>query len=278
VTIPNVAHFVFGLREQSEPFHLVYYVCLESCRRVLAPDAIYLHYKYLPYGAYWDLIRPHLTLRQVELVPAVLAARYDDGLVPDAFRYAHHADFVRLDALIEHGGVYADIDTVFVQPIPAELFRAPFVIGREAPVQDERTGEVRPSLCNAVLMSEPGGEFARAWRQEMASALNGTWSNHSGFLAEQLSRRLPTQVRIEASRSFFPFTADRDGLRALLEECNVDTTGIYSVHLWSHLWWDDWRRDFSDVRASIIDEDYVRGTDTTYTLLARPFLPRLDLW
>src|SRR5690606_8825138 len=27
-TIPNVFHFVFGLRVQDEPFHLMYYLCL----------------------------------------------------------------------------------------------------------------------------------------------------------------------------------------------------------------------------------------------------------
>ena len=35
---------------------------------------------------------------------------------------SHEADFVRLDALIAHGGVYADIDTLFVHPVPARLF------------------------------------------------------------------------------------------------------------------------------------------------------------
>ena len=39
-TIPNVYHFVFGLRPQTEPFHLMFYLCLASClavnRRVCA--------------------------------------------------------------------------------------------------------------------------------------------------------------------------------------------------------------------------------------------------
>ena len=108
------------------------------------------------------------------LVDEVLAADYSAGHVPNRYRYAHHADFIRLDALIEHGGVYADIDTIFVRAFPDELFAAPFVIGREPPVRDERTGEWRPSLCNALLMSEPGAAFARAWRERMAAALNGT--------------------------------------------------------------------------------------------------------
>src|SRR5580658_5080856 len=141
--IPRVAHFVFGLTEQDEPLHPVHFMAVESCRRILEPEAIYLHYKHLPFGPYWDRLRPHLTLVEVDLVDEVLAADYSGGHVPEKYRYAHHADFVRLDALIEHGGVYADMDTIFLRPFPDDLFDEPFVIGREPPVIHERTGERR---------------------------------------------------------------------------------------------------------------------------------------
>jgi len=36
--ISNIVHFVFGLREQWEPFHLMYYLAIESARQVLKPE------------------------------------------------------------------------------------------------------------------------------------------------------------------------------------------------------------------------------------------------
>ena len=111
---------------------------------------------------------------------------------------------MRLDALVEHGGVYADIDTIFVRPLPDALYREKFVIGREPAVVDEITGELRPSLCNALMMAEPGSVFGRTWRARMGAAINGTWSNHSGFLAQTLSEELPDEVRLEPEASFFP--------------------------------------------------------------------------
>jgi hypothetical protein len=276
--VPRTVHFVFGLAPQTEPFHLVHYVAIESCRQVLAPTRILLHCKHLPFGVYWDLIRPHLTLVPADLAPEVDSADYRDGLVPEAYRYAHHADFVRLDALIEHGGLYADIDTVFVRPLPDELYDAPFVIGQEDPVRDERTGQTRPSVCNALLLGEPGSAFARAWRAGMGAALDGTWSNHSGFLARSLADGMPDDVRVVPREAFFPASFTAEGIRSLFEGDDLDTSRSYSVHLWSHLWWRRERTDFTRVHAGQLTADHIRSVDTSYNRLARPFVPDLDLW
>jgi len=271
--IPRVAHFVFGLGEQDEPMHFLHYASIESCRRVLAPERIYLHHRHRPWGPWWERIARHVTLMPVAPVAEVLAADYGRGLVPERLLYAHHADFIRLDALIEHGGVYADIDTIFVREFPEELFGERFVIGREPPVQDETTGERRASLCNALLMSEPGGAFARAWRERMGEALDGSWSNHSGFLSQELSEQLPEQLRVEPERTFFSFEASARGLSALLRERHEVPAGALSVHLWAHLWWERRRRDFSPAHADWAEPSFVRSARSTLADMLRPYLP-----
>ena len=270
-------HFVFGLRPQLQPFHLLHYIALESCRRILRPEKIFLHCHYLPFGVYWDTIRPYLELVRVDPAAEVLTADYDDTLVPDQYRYAHHSDFIRLDALIEHGGVYADIDTVFLRPYPDDLYRKPFVIGREPHVTDELTGESRPSLCNAVLMSRPGSEFAVAWRQRMGSAINGTWSNHSGFLARVLTAERPAAVHVEPVESFFKIPCSPEGLAALFGKDPVDLTGSYSIHLWEHVWWSPDRTDFSTRHAGELNLASLRKSDTALGRMVRPFLPDIDV-
>jgi hypothetical protein len=277
-TIPRIVHFVFGLRPQTEPFHLVHYLAFESCRRVLAPERIYLHHKWLPYGVYWDLVRPHLTLVPVGQAPEVLATHYDDRLVPEQYRYAHHADFVRLAALVEHGGVYADLDTLFLRPFPDELFHESFVIGEERPVRDELTGEYHPSLCNAVLMSAPGSEFARLWRTQMGAALNGTWSNHSGFLARRLADEHPELVRVLPEEVFFPAPCTPAGLDAMLVQDALAVDRSLTLHLCAHLWWRADRADFCSVHRGTLTAEHIRSVDTTYNRLARRFVPDLELW
>jgi hypothetical protein len=275
--IPRRAHFVFGLKPQEVPFHPLHYVAIESCRRQLEPETIFFHYRYLPFGAFWDLARPHLTLVRAGLAQEVSAMRYDPRRVPERYLYAHHADFVRLDALLEHGGVYADIDTIFLRPYPDHLFDRRFVIGREEPVRDERNGELHPSLCNAVLMAAPGAEFAAAWRTRMGAALDGTWSHHSSALAERLSRELPHAVHVEPIESFYPVPCTRAGLANLLEEGRPDVDRGHSVHLWSHLWWDPERIDFSRRHAGDFTYQGLLSSRAPLARLARPYLPELDV-
>jgi hypothetical protein len=270
--IPRTAHFVFGLRPQVEPFHLVHYLALASCAAVVQPDRIVVHCHELPYGFYWDLARPMVELARVEPVQHVVDFPYDDPVVRH-YSYAHQADVVRLDVLAEHGGLYADIDTVFVSPPPDDFWESAAVIGREADVFDPRTERLRPSLSNALLMAEPGAAFVTRWRAQIEAALDGTWSAHSCFLAHDLAAAHPDEVRVEPERTFHPFPPTADGLRRLLVDRETDFTGIVSMHLAAHLWWEGSRRDFSTVHARQVDEAWIGAGATTYAVAARRFLP-----
>jgi hypothetical protein len=275
--IPRTAHFVFGLRPQVEPFHLVHHLAVASCAAVVAPERIVVHCHELPYGFYWDLTRPLVELQRIEPVAAVVDFPYDDPVVRH-YSYAHQADVVRLDVLAEQGGLYADIDTLFVSPPPPELWETPAVIGREAEVIDPRTGTARPSLSNALLMAEPGNAFVARWRAEIEHALDGTWSAHSCFLADDLARVHPHDVRIEPERTFHAVPPTVDGLRRLLVDRETDLDGIVSIHLAAHLWWEDGRRDFSPVHARQIDERWIRAGASTYAWAAQRFLPEHGLF
>jgi len=270
--IPRLFHFVFGLREQREPFHLVFYLCLASCRAVARPERMYFYYHHEPWGRYWELAKDFLTPVHVPLEPFVEAFHYHDAEVA-RYRYAHHADFVRLERLLERGGVYADIDTIFVNPFPERLWDHPFVLGREGDVVPREGGTPQPSLCNALIMAEPNAEFGRRWIAEMRQGFDGSWSGHSTLLPERLRQRHPGLIHVEPQRTFYKHAWTRDGIAALLEGLDLDLEGVVSIHLWSHLWWSRRRRDFSAFHAGRINEKRVARIDTTYNVIARRHLP-----
>jgi len=272
-SIPRIAHFVFGLRTQDEPFHLVHYLALESCLVVVQPDEIHLHCCELPYGFYWDLARAFVTVHRVGEVDTVAEHDYNDPFIAH-FSYAHEADFVRLDVLAEHGGLYADIDTLFLTPPADALWGELCVIGRESDVVDPRSGMLRSSLSNALIMAAPGAPFVERWRGAIADSFDGTWSAHSCFLAHDLAAGWPDIVRVEPERTFHPFPPTAAGIRQMLIERHDDLEGIVSMHLAAHLWWDADRRDFAgDIDSHIINERWVRDERSTYAHAAARFLP-----
>ncbi|HUF39741.1 MAG TPA: FkbM family methyltransferase [Anaerolineales bacterium] len=271
--IPNLFHFIFGLKKQSEAFHLAHYLCIESCLQVNQPDAVYFYYYYEPFGKYWELIRPKIIPVRVDLVPFVSRYKYSD-LSLRKFRYAHQSDFIRLEKLVEHGGVYADIDTIFINKLPARLFEQSTVLGREPDIIDTKTGQLTPSLCNAFIMAEKQAGFAATWLARMEETFDGSWSNHSTLLPMRLSSEIPDQVHIEPVRSFYLHPPSREGIHNLFTNFVQDTEGVYSFHLWAHLWWSETRIDFSTFHAGLLTEDYIRNKDTTYSLVARQFLPK----
>lgn len=275
--IPNEYHFVFGLRPQTEPMHVAHYLCLESCRQVNRPDAMHFHYRHEPHGDWWDRIKPQLTLHRVGKAPQAPLVRPGDEsaearvIRESGWLYAHEADFVRLNVLLESGGVYADMDTLFVQALPQRLFDCEFVLGEEPP-QAGALGVLRPSLCNAVILSRPGAPFAARWLDEMRRVYDGSWDRHSSREAARLWGEMPAALHVVPQRFFYRHAFTREGLHTMLAGFDPDYTDVYSMHLWAHLWWDEARTDFTDFHAGLLTEAFIRSEDTTYNVIARQFL------
>jgi hypothetical protein len=83
----------------------------------------------------------------------------------------------------------------------------------------------------------------------------------------------PELIRVEGSRTFYKHMWTPEDLHTLFRGLDADFADVASIHLWSHLWWERRRRDFSDFHAGLLTESYVRAGKTTYAVAAQPFLP-----
>lgn len=269
-------HFVFGLKAQREPFHLAHHLALASCIRHHPDARVVLHHGDIPHGPWWDRISGHLELRPVERVgwlddhPGYYDHAEGRFIVGTDIDYAHHADVIRLEVLVAEGGIYADIDTLFVAPVPAYYDGEPFVIGEEEVGAEARRGG--RSLCNAFMAAQPGSAFARRWLERIRLVFDGTWSRHSCTEAALLAGERPGEVTVLSAVPHAYFPATREGLADLFAR-NVELPdAVVSIHWWEHLWWSPLRRDFTTFDNASLTEDYVRGADTTFARLARPIL------
>jgi hypothetical protein len=265
--IPYRFHFVFGLKPQTEPFHLMYYLCLASCLEGNRPDSVHFHYQHEPYGPWWERIRPRLELHRIGSDAFVREFRYDDPAIAP-FRYAHLSDFSRLEILLRDGGIYADIDSLFLRPLPRALLAHDCVLGREKP-----PAGADGSLCNAWIAAAPGARFVKLWLEGMRGAFDGSWSGHSTLLPYELSREHADLLHIEPETSFYALDWTPDAIDALFCRRVELPANAYSLHLWNHLWASASRRDFSRFHMGRLTPSYVAFAETTYAHWARPHLP-----
>ena len=242
------------------------------------PQRMVFHYRYEPFGALWDFIKPHLELRRVADPPEWLRSYgYRDRLVK-RYRYAHEADLIRLRALYDEGGVYADMDTLFIRRASPRLWDESCVLGQERPVWVDRIREHRGALCNAVIMAEPEAPLVGAWLREFRAEYDGSWSRHSCELARDLADRHPQMLSVEPSDSFYPFMWDRRDFQRLFEGLHLSgLESSCSIHLWAHLWWHRGRCEWSRFHGGMLNADYILNEETTFARLARPFMPPVEI-
>jgi hypothetical protein len=169
-------------------------------------------------------------------------------------------DILRLEILLERGGIYLDIDVLSLNPL-TEFLDYPCVIGEEQ--------EDGSSLSNAVLLAEPGAEFIDRWYKALPDNWGvNEWAYHAVVLPRLLADRECSALHIEPHTSFIPFTFREPALFELSDDADVDELAgklrsSYCIHLWQTIWWDSYLKDISPT--------YLQIADTTFSRLFREY-------
>lgn len=154
--IPKYIHFVFGFMDQTNDFPLVYYMSILSANTVIKPEKIFFHYHNEPKGKWWnkskELITDFIKVENPEYWP---------NSTEKIIHKAHKADYIRLFALREYGGIYLDIDTITIQSID-HLLNCDTLLGIESWNEKDNS----PYLCNAIMFSKPNSNFLNYWISE----------------------------------------------------------------------------------------------------------------
>ena len=169
--IPNKLHFVFGLSEDfgGKPWSLCHYLSVKSAIEVNKPEKAYFYYKHKPSGKWWDLIEDQLDLVQIE-PPTEIFGR-------PLLHVAHQTGVIRLQVLLEEGGIYMDVDTISTKPF-TDLLQHSCVLG----VQGYPNGTVE-GLCDGVILAEKNSEFLQHWllsyQSHRSKGRDQYWDEHA---------------------------------------------------------------------------------------------------
>ena len=221
--IPKIVHFCFGLSADFgfRPWSLVHYASVRSAYERIKPDAIFFYFEHEPKGPWWDITLPFIQPVKVA-APRTIFGR-------PLRLVQHRADVLRLEKLIEHGGIYLDSDIVVLRDFN-DLLENDFVISEEGPGGSH-------GLSNAVLLSSPGATFAKRWYNKYSTFSDKNWTEYSVQLPKLLATDHPAEVTVLPHTSFAWPLHYRDHLKWIFESDRPVHEPAYTRHFWESLSW-----------------------------------------
>ncbi|EJU03627.1 hypothetical protein DACRYDRAFT_21152, partial [Dacryopinax primogenitus] len=165
-----------------------------------------------PHGPWWNLIEPYVTLSPVE-PPEEVYGR-------PVRLYAHKADVVRMQVMLQLGGVYLDQDAFVLRSFErAGIFTQSTVLAMEADPYAKQWEWEPGGLCNAIIVSRPEAPFLQRWFSTY-STFNETgheWAEHSVAMPWELALTYPQEVTVLNSRAMFYPLWNKDDVRLVHE-------------------------------------------------------------
>lgn len=224
--LPRLIHFIFGMMPQEGigDFGLHHYICIKSARLTYPKHELVLWYGHQAQdNVYWQAASKLCT--PVEVVPPTHI--FDNPL----HIHAHRTDVLRLQILLDHGGIYLDLDSIVVRPLD-DVFVANCLMGLEV---QENSAKIF-GLCNAVIAALPRASFLRRWLDCFefftSSGADSTYAFYASRLPLILARQRGDDITILGHRAFFPFWCDLNGLNDIFLADQIVPAETYSVHLW----------------------------------------------
>ncbi len=158
--IPNVFHFILYTQpvegREVRPFSLLHYAAIRSCIETQRPDKVVLWTNGgQPDGEWWERVQDQVEVRERELVFEW------KGLDFRKFgNLGHFCDIPRIQIVYEEGGVYADIDTIFVRDLASVRAQDTAFVQSEPSLSPDHDGPTRP--MTSILMAHKGDRTLQA--------------------------------------------------------------------------------------------------------------------
>lgn len=219
--IPNILNLIHLSSKTNRQWKLHHYLCVKSAVINSKFDSINLWVDQEPSGKYWDQTKSFVNLIKIDPPAEIFGIPITEE--------AHKSDVIRLQILIENGGIYTDCDTIFVKPFNS-LLNNKCVMGQQNINGSE-------GLCPAVIMALPNSIFCKTWLYEFKNYFKGgppgsdTWCTHSVYLPKILSTTLKNEITILDHERFFWPLYHTEHMKALFEENHI-FPNAFSHHLW----------------------------------------------
>jgi len=249
--IPNQLHYIH-LSSGGREWKLHHHLSVKSASIRSGVDIIYMWVDVEPSGKWWDKTKELVQLQYVE-PPSEIFGKVITQL-------AHKSDVIRLQILLEYGGIYVDTDTIFVKSFKP-LLDNKFVLGNQNVNGSE-------GMCPAVILSEPNSTFGSNWLMGFKDSFGGgppgsdTWCTHSVQYPLWLSKQMPDEITILNHEAFFWPLYHQPHMEMMFEEIH-NFQNAYSHHLWE---------SSGKVYLDELTIDIIKNDKTTFTNLVKDLI------
>ena len=259
-SIPNIIHFIWFTGPKSRDFGYINYLAIRAAHDVQKPTQIYLYNDEEPVGnPHWEAIRPYVEIVKTE-APA------DTGGVPLEYPQ-QQADVVRLQKLIELGGIYLDTDMILIKPLHTFKSRK-LVFSAES---YNKNGSIK-SINAGLLMAAPNNPFLQKWLEAMPAAIKkDQWAYQSVILPVEIFEQnylMWPSIDIRPANEFMPFTFHDEWIFGDVSN-EIRLADSYSVHMYDTFWQGI---EYHEIRK--IDNDYLKNTNNLFTHLFRKYMKK----
>ena len=252
--IPRIVHFVVGQGDRpntqhrftpSKPFMFLNYLIVLAARRQLRPEKIYIHYYTEPNTFWWNQTKQdpdiNVTLVKTRLVESIFNRSLD--------HHAHRGDIMRLEVLINYGGIYFDTDVLALRSFESLRNLSDVVMAN----QDYDT----KTACSAVIIAKKNASFLRRVYDAYQSFDEGCWDCHSVRITGELATIYSHEVKLLPTASFFsPGWYEPD---LFFRNNSYNFSSNYASHLWNTV--------NNDELIELVPETILRGNFTLARML-----------
>ncbi|XP_064621115.1 uncharacterized protein LOC135483972 [Lineus longissimus] len=212
--VPSLVHFTWYGKPHMRFHHMV---CFLSVYYRIKPKRILMWYESKPEGEYWDYLKKNIT--DFSKLVRLVYRKAPTAIFGRPIRVTEHkSDIVRLEAVMNYGGIYLDLDVMVIKSFDP-LRRYDVTLGMEH----------NKGLCNGIIIAKKGAEFLKIWHSEYKTFNDGSWDGHSIRLPFKLSQQYPNLIHVETDTLNRPSWFELDKIYG---KKPYDWHRNFAMHLW----------------------------------------------
>lgn len=207
--VPPIVHFVWT-NQIKYPFSFHHALSIISAAEQIEPEVINLWFIRQPRGIWWDMVLKRVPKSKLRL-------RLLDPQQKNRVQMTDHGDVIRLENLLEFGGILLDFNVIILRPLD-QLMKYKAVVGSLE----------QNSPSDHLVLAERGATFIRKWRRAYD---NERKPADVGKLRQRILRstqdKWPKLVHTDAVNILRPY-----GSEAHLLKTRWEWRSYYALNLW----------------------------------------------